>query len=124
MMRFKTNLPTVGEISTDGEITLVEFSTKLETPRILFAKNITKITMGNSDLISAKYRCNIILSFDEKQKLFHGQVQGPENNSLKLKLAVAQAKVFDAKSFTFQPTTQTLQIDFDKPKPFRIEIAK
>ncbi len=62
--------------------------------------------------------------FNEKQKVFHGEVQGYDNNYLVLKFAAQNAKVIGAKSFTFQPGTQTLQIDFEKPKPFRIEISK
>ena len=123
-MIFATMLPNIGEINTDGDIALLELAVQSDLPKILFAKNVTKITFKNRDFISAKQRCNIVLVYDENQKAYHGEIQGYDNNSLVLNLTAQNAKVTGAKSFNFQPGTQTLQIDFDKPKPFRIEIAK
>lgn len=123
-MSIGTNLPNIKEITTDGEFALLEFSTQSELPTLLFAKNMAKLSYMNKDILSAKHKCNIIMVFNEKQKVFHGEVQGYDNNYLVLKFAAQNAKVIGAKSFTFQPGTQTLQIDFEKPKPFRIEISK
>ena len=83
---------------------------------------MTQISIGGKEFLSAKQKCNISLVFDTNQNVFYGEVQGYDNNYLVLKLATASAKVIGAKSFNFQPGTQTLHLDFDKPKPFKIEL--
>jgi hypothetical protein len=121
---FETDFTTIPEISTDAEIVLVKLSAQSDLPSMLFAKNVTKVAFKNKDFVAAKQKCSIFLNYDENQKIYSGEVQGYDNNSLVIKVAAKNAKVSGAKSFIFQPGTETLQIDFDKPKPFRIEIAK
>ncbi len=124
LMSFGSDLANIGAIATDGDIVLLEFSPASNLPRALFAKNMTKLTMKDKDFLSAKQKCNVVLAWDEKKNFLYGEVQGYDNNYLILNIAAKNAKVTGAKSFSFQPGTQKLQIDFDKPKPFQIEIAK
>jgi len=121
-INIKTSIPKLDEIVTDGEIAILQISDKIGTPGILFAKNMTSIRSGKIDLLIARQKCNVALIYDENKNLFLGEIQGPDNNLLKIKLAAKQAKVIGAKSFTFQPNSQTLQLEFDKAKPFRIEL--
>ena len=124
LMSFGSNLANIGEIATDGDIVLLEFSPASDLPKALFAKNMTKLMLKEKAFLSAKQKCNVSLIWDEKQNVFHGEVQGYDNNSLVLKITAQNVKVSGAKSFTFLPGKQILQIDFEKSKSFRIEIVK
>ncbi|UCE07468.1 MAG: heparinase II/III family protein [bacterium] len=118
LVSFGTN---VAEMTTDGEIVLIQLFGRSDQPELIFARNMTSIRVGSEIVLSANQRCCITLIYDENEKIYFGEVQGPDNNYLSLKLAAKPIKVIGPKGFKFQPTSQTLQLEFDKPKPFRIE---
>ncbi len=122
-MSFATNQSNYGEITTDADILIIELPVQSDLPTIIFAKNLTRLMAQNKQLLAANQKCNVVLVYDEKQKAYQGEVQGQDNSSLALRLVATNARVTGAKNFTFEAKTQTLQIDFDKPKPFRIEIG-
>lgn len=123
-VQVKSSQSAIGDIETDGDMAFVKFLGKDNQPTLLFVKNATSIKIGQQPFLTAKQKCNLILSYNQKDGQIAGEFQGPENNSLSLKLPFHQPKVTGVAKQTFQPKTGIIQLDFEKTKSFLISAEK
>jgi len=122
LVRGDSTLVRAGSYVTDSDVALITQKAGSSFPRIFCVKNATSFRVGKEYIFSTTQKCHFILALDANQKQYTGYFDGPSATTVRLKMAITPPQVSGVKTVTYQPTSQTLQLEFDKSGYFRIRL--